>query len=308
MTRPPTYERLDPTDVPVIQLAMTSQNHSISELEEMAFTALLPALDAIPAVRQVSGLDYYRPAIRISLDPVVLAARQVSVGDVETILRAHGSGKSLGRLGGDNLSTTVSLSHKPKTLGDFAGLTVIGANGQPVSLGEIGQLAKGIEHDTRISLFNGKPAVLVAVHAHADADMARVAQQVRAMVATVAAQLPNEVTIDIARDRSIVVEAAVRDVEWTLVATIVLMLVLLYLVTSSSSATFIPSLILPLSLGLTLVGLYAFGLTLNNITLIALTLSVGLVVDDAIVVHENIVRHIEEGSTPSRRRSRASRK
>lgn len=299
LARPPTIRRLNPMSVPVLQVALSGTNRSIVELESFAANILLPRLNLIEGVNEIAGLERYRPTVRISLNPVALSARQITVAEVEAGIRAAAGGGSIGTIETSAIETPIGMVTSPASVGDFSRLPIISRDGNSVPLGDLGRIDASIKDSRHIALNNGRRSVLLAIYARDDADLTGVARSTKAALEDMAGRLPEGMLLEVVRDRSAIVEDAISEVEWTFAATVGLMMILLFAVTGNLGAAIVPSVILPLSLSLTVVGLWAFGLTINNITLIALTLSVGLVVDDAIVVHENIVRHFERGLSPA---------
>lgn len=298
MTTAPTFRKVNPADAPVIFLAVSSDTLPLSTVNEYADTVIGQQISQLPGVAQVQIYGAQKYAVRIRVDPVAAAARGISANDITTAIEAAASNTPIGQLSGPRQSLTLDMGTKTATAEPYRRLVVAWRNGAPVRLDEIAHVADGVENERVASWFNDDRSIILAVVRQPDANTVDVVNQVRNHLASYRAQVPSAINIELMNDRSQSIREAVADVQKTLFEAIVLVVLVIFLFLRNVRATIIPSLALPLSLIATFSAMWLLNFSINNMTLLALTLSVGFVVDDAIVVLENIYRHIEDGMAP----------
>ena len=298
LTSPPTLRKVNPADWPILQLALTSPTLRLSELTRLAQDLVAQRISAVPGVAQVSVMGAQKRAVRIELDPRALAARGIGVNDVTDAVERANSNQPTGTLQGPDRSYTLDASGGMSTAADFRDTAIAVREGTPVRLGDVAVVREGVEDErTAAWLWRGQEeqrAVGLSVDRQPGTNTVEVAESVRALLPAIQSQLPASVTLHVRNDRSLPVRASVRDVKFTLGLTLVLVVLVIFLFLRSVRATIIPSLALPVSLVGTFALMQLLGYSLDNLSLMALTLAVGFVVDDAIVMLENIVRHREK--------------
>ena len=307
MTGPPNYRKVNPADAPVLFLAMTSPSLSLSDLNDFAEHLISPTLSTLPGVAQVNIFGQKRFAVRVQVQPDALAARNISLDELTGALRAANANTPVGTLEGPAQTLTLQANRQLRNAAEFGDLIVSNRNGNPVRLREVAQVEDSFETVKTAATFNGETSISLAVLRQPDANTVQVVDAVRASLAGFQSQLPQSVRINLVNDRSVSIRAALHDVTLTMLGTIVLVVLVIFLFLRRFVATLIPTLSLPVSLVGAVSLLWAFGYTIDNISLLGLTLAVGLVVDDAIVMLENIMRHVEEGVPPFQAALRGSR-
>ena len=298
MTVPPSFNKTNPTDAPVVLLAVSSATLPISVVDEYAETVLAQQITQLPGVATVDVYGAQKYATRVQVDPVAAAARNVSLNDIRTVLAATDSNSPVGTLYGPNQNVTLVATNAMRKAEEYRNVIVAWRNGAPVKLEEIAHVIDSVENNQVASWFNDKRAVVLAVQRQPGANAVAVVDAVRAQIPTYRAQVPAAVDLQVLADRSISIRNSVSDVEFTLAIAIGLVILVIFLFLRSVPATIIPALAVPVSLIGTCAAMYALNFSINNMTMLALTLSVGFVVDDAIVMLENIVRYIEGGMRP----------
>jgi HAE1 family hydrophobic/amphiphilic exporter-1 len=300
LTSPPTLRKVNPADWPILQLALTSPTLRLSELTRLAQDAVAQRISTVPGVAQVSVMGAQKRAVRIELDPRALAARGIAVNDVTDAVDKANSNQPTGTLQGSSRSYTLDASGGLSTAADFRNTAIAVRDGVQVKLGDLALVRDGVEDErTAAWLWRGQEeqrAVGLSVDRQPGTNTVAVAEAVRALLPTIQAQLPASVTLHVRNDRSLPVRTSVRDVKFTLGLTLVLVVLVIFLFLRSVRATIIPSLALPVSLIGTFALMQVLGYSLDNLSLMALTLAVGFVVDDAIVMLENIHRHREKAT------------
>ncbi len=300
LTTPPTLRKVNPADWPILQLALTSPTLRLSELTRLAQDVVAQRISTVSGVAQVSVMGAQKRAVRIELDPRALAVRGIALNDVTDAIDRANSNQPTGTLQGSDRSYTLDASGGLSSAPDFRSATIIVREGAPVKLGDLAVVREGVEDErTAAWLWRGEEeqrAVGLSVDRQPGTNTVGVAEAVRALLPTIQAQLPASVTLHIRNDRSLPVRASVRDVKFTLGLTLVLVVLVIFLFLRSVRATIIPSLALPVSLIGTFALMQVLGYSLDNLSLMALTLAVGFVVDDAIVMLENIHRHRERAT------------
>jgi HAE1 family hydrophobic/amphiphilic exporter-1 len=298
MTTPPFFRKVNPGDFPVLYISLISPTLPLSTVDEYGETTLAQQISQLPGVAQVLVYGAQKFAVRVQVDPVAAAARNISLDDVRTVLSKANSNTPVGTLNGPERTVTLLASGALRRASDYRNVVAAYRNGAPVKLTEIADVVDSVENDKVASWFNNDRAIVLAIQRQPDANTVEVVDLVRAKLPQFRASIPPSVRMETLLDRSLSIRNAVADVEETLLIAFSLVIMVIFLFLRSASATIIPGLAVPISLIGTCAAMYAFGFSINNMTLLALTLSVGFVVDDAIVMLENIVRHIEGGMRP----------
>jgi len=298
MTTPPFFRKVNPGDFPVLYVSMRSDTMPLSAVDDYAETVLAPQISQLPGVAQVLVYGAQKFAVRVQVDPVAAAARNISLDDVRSVVAKANSSAPVGALQGKQQAVTLVATGAIPRAADYRDVVVAYRNGAPIKLNEIARVIDSVENDKIATWFNDSRAIVLAIQRQPDANTVEVVDLVRNKLPQMRAQIPPAITMQPLFDRSISIRAAVWDVQETLAIAISLVIMVIFLFLRKVSATIIPALAVPVSLIGTCAAMYAFGFSINNMTLLALTLSVGFVVDDAIVMLENIVRHIEGGMRP----------
>jgi HAE1 family hydrophobic/amphiphilic exporter-1 len=298
MTIPPSFRKVNPGDFPVLFVALSSSTLPLSAVNEFGDITIGQALSQITGVAQVVIYGSQKFAIRVQADPEAAAARGLSLEDIRTAVSRANSSTPVGTLNGPKQDISLQASGQMNKASDYDQIVVAWRNGSPVKLNEVAKIYDAVENDKVATWLNGKRAIVLAIQKQPDANTVAVVDGVRAKLPSLQAQLPPSIEVSVMMDRSVSVREAVADVEETLLIAVVLVIIVIFLFLRSASATFIPALAVPISLFGTCAVMYMLDYSINNMTLLALTLSVGFVVDDAIVMLENIVRHIEHGMKP----------
>jgi HAE1 family hydrophobic/amphiphilic exporter-1 len=298
MTTPPFFRKVNPGDFPVLYISMRSDTMPLSAVNDYAETVLAPQISQLPGVAQVLVYGIQKFAVRVQVDPVAAAARNISLDDIRSVVAKANSSAPVGTLQGKQQSVTLLATGAMTRAADYRDVVVAYRNGAPIKLNEVARVIDSVENDKIATWFNDSRAIVLAIQRQPDANTVEVVDLVRGKLPQMRAQVPPAIQMQPLFDRSISIRAAVWNVQETLAIAIALVIMVIFLFLRKVSATIIPSLAVPVSLIGTCAAMYAFGFSINNMTLLALTLSVGFVVDDAIVMLENIVRHIEGGMRP----------
>ncbi|HJV61603.1 MAG TPA: efflux RND transporter permease subunit [Albitalea sp.] len=298
MTNPPSYRKVNPADAPVLFLAMTSPSLSLTDLNDYAEHLISPTLATLDGVAQVNVFGQKRFAVRVRVMPEALAARNLSLDELTAALKAANANTPVGTLEGPKQVLTLQANKQLRNAAEFADLIVSNKGGSPVRLRDVAHVEDSFETVKTSASLNGETSISLAVYRQPDANTVKVVDAVRAAMPAFQAQLPQSVRITPVNDRSVSIRAALHDVSLTMLGTIALVVLVIFLFLRRFVATVIPTLSLPVSLIGAISMLWAFGYTIDNISLLGLTLAVGLVVDDAIVMLENIIRHVEDGMPP----------
>ncbi|MCA1457985.1 efflux RND transporter permease subunit [Bradyrhizobium sp. BRP22] len=298
MTTPPSFRKVNPADFPVLFIALSSATLPLSAVNEYGDITVGQALSQLPGVAQVLIYGPQKFAIRVQADPVAAAARGVSLEDIRSAVSRANSSTPVGTLNGPKQDVALQASGQMDKAADYRQIYVAWRNGSPVRLDEIAKVYDSVENDKVATWMNGERAIVLAIQKQPDANTVAVVDSVLAKLPALRATIPPSVTMQVMMDRSVSIRQAVNDVEETLMIAIALVILVIFLFLRSLWATVIPALAVPISLLGTFAAMYALDYSVNNMTLLALTLSVGFVVDDAIVMLENIVRHIERGMRP----------
>jgi HAE1 family hydrophobic/amphiphilic exporter-1 len=307
MPAPPSYQKVNPADQPVLYMALSSSTLPLSQVDEYAETMLAQRISMISGVAQVQVFGSQKYAVRAQLDPRALATRGIGVDEVVTAIQHGNVNQPTGTLYGPHQAVTVQATGQLTDAAAYRPLVVAYRNGSPVRLAELGRVIDSVENDKIASWFNQDRAITLAIQKQPGTNTVAVVDAVKQVLPTFQRQIPASVKIDIVYDRSVSIRDSVNDVKFTLLLTIGLVILVIFLFLRNVSATIIPSLALPMSIVGTFAVMYLLGYTVDNLSMMALTLSVGFVVDDAIVMLENIVRHMEGGEQPMQATLRGSR-
>jgi len=298
LTQLPSYRKVNPADAPVLFIAMTSDSMTPSELNDYAENLVSPTLSTIDGVAQVAVYGQKRFAVRIKADADLLNARNITLDELANAVRLANANTPVGVLDGPRQTLTIQANEQMLKAADFAKVIVGQRNGAPVRLDEVATIEDSFESVKTASAYNGQSSISLAVQRQPNANTVQVVDAVRALMPRFREELPQSVEISVLNDRSLSIREAVHDVQLTLLGTILLVVLVIFLFLHRLVATLIPALTIPISLIGAVALLYAFGYSLDNVSLLGITLAVGLVVDDAIVVLENIMRYVEKGMEP----------
>src|SRR5580765_5752957 len=298
MPTPPIYNKVNPADQPVVFLALTSDTLPLSTVDDYGETLLAQRISMVDGVAQVFVYGAQTYAVHVQLDPNALASRGIGIDEVEAAIGKGNVNLPTGTLYGKSQAFVVQANGQLMKASDYRPLIVAYREGRPVRLEEIGRVIDSVQNDKIASWFNNTRGIILAVQRQPGVNTVEVVNQIKQMLPSFRAQIPAGVNLDILYDRSQSIRESVHDVQFTLLLTVALVVTVIFLFLRNLSATVIPSLALPLSIVGTFAAMNLFGYSLDNLSLMALTLSVGFVVDDAIVMLENIVRHMEAGVPP----------
>jgi HAE1 family hydrophobic/amphiphilic exporter-1 len=307
MASPPSYRKVNPADSPILMIALTSPTLPLYELNEYAETMLAQRISMVSGVAQVMVYGSQQYAVRIQLDPDALASRGIGIDEVASAVRSANVNLPTGTINGAERAFTIQARGQLYDADAYKPLIIAYRNGHPVRLEEVGRVLDSVQNDKVAAWYVKDRAIVLAVQRQPGTNTVAVANGVRNLLPSFRERLPASVNMDILFDRSEPIHASVTDVKRTLFITLALVVMVIFLFLRNISATVIPSLALPMSLVGTFTGMYLLGYSLDNLSLMALTLSVGFVVDDAIVMLENIVRHMEKGEKPLEAAFRGSR-
>jgi HAE1 family hydrophobic/amphiphilic exporter-1 len=298
MPTPPTFQKVNPADSPILYLALSSPTMKLSDVDEAAETTIAQNVSMVNGVAQVMVYGAQKYAMRAQLDPSALASRQIGIDEVNAALQSGNTNLPTGTLYGENHTFTILSNGQRMNAQQFGPMVVAYRNGSPVRLNELGRVIDSVQNDKTASWFNGNRAIVLAIQKQPGTNTVAVVDSIKKLLPRLEEHVPAAIQIDTLYDRSVSIRASVNDVKFTLLLTIGLVVMVIFLFLRNISATIIPSLALPMSIIGTFSVMYLLGYSLDNLSLMALTLSVGFVVDDAIVMLENIVRHMEMGKTP----------
>jgi len=298
MPNPPSYQKVNPADFPVLFLNLSSPTLPLSAVHEYADTFVAQRISMVSGVAQVQVYGGQKYAVRAQLDPKALAARSIGIDEVANAIQNGNVNLPTGILYGTHQTFTIEASGQLKNAEAYRPLIVAYRNGSPVRLGELGKVIDSVENDKIANWYNNVRNIGLAIFKQPGTNTVQVVDSIRELLPNLRAQMPGSVNLDVFFDRSVSIRNSVNDVKFTLFLTMCLVVLVIFLFLRNLSATVIPSLALPMSVIGTFSVMYLLGYSLNNLSLMALTLSVGFVVDDAIVMLENIVRHMEMGEKP----------
>jgi HAE1 family hydrophobic/amphiphilic exporter-1 len=300
MPAPPSYQKVNPSDQPVMFLVTRSATLPLSTLDEYAETTLAQRISMVSGVAQVQVFGAAKYAVRVDVDPRQLAARQIGINEVAEAINAGNVNLPTGTIYGAQQNYVVQANGQLLKASAYGPMIIAYRNGSPVRLNEVAHVYDGIENDKNAAWFKGERCIYLAIQKQPGTNVVEVVDAVKQLLPTFREQLPASVSLDVRWDRSASIRESVADVKFTLLLTIALVVLVIFMFLRNVSATIIPSLALPASIVGTFSVMYMLGYSLDNLSLMALTLSVGFVVDDAIVMLENIVRHMEMGKAPMR--------
>lgn len=294
MTNAPSFRKVNPADAPILMLTIASNRVPLSDIDAFSQQVISPALSTIEGVAQVMVWGSQKYAVRIQIDPNALATRGIGVDEIQAAVAAANANTPVGTLQNEKQQLIIEAKTQLLNAGQFTDIIVATRNGKPVRLGDVANVIDSVENTQTASWHNGTRSIMLAVQRQPDANTVAVVDRIKEMLPQFEASLPPGASIRVANDRSTSIREAVADVQFTLALTIVLVIMVIFIFLRHATATIIPSFAVPISLIATLGVMYLFNFSIDNISLLALTLSVGLVVDDAIVMLENIMRHMEE--------------
>ncbi len=295
MTDPPTLRKVNPAESAILYVALSSKTLPLSRLDEYAQTRIADRLSMLPGVAQVLVFGSQKYAVRVEVDPYALQARDLALADVADAVSNANSNLPAGTLEGARRSYTVSTDGQLNAPSQYDNLVISQRDGATIHLRDVGVARAGVENDKQITTYNGHPAIVLAIKRQPGSNTVEVVQAVRKLLPDMQAQAPGDTRFNIIHDRAEFVHESINDVTFTLSLAVLLVLVVIWMFLHNLSATVITALSLPTSLIGTFAVMYLLGFSLDNLSLMALTLAVGFVVDDAIVVQENIVRYLEQG-------------
>jgi hydrophobic/amphiphilic exporter-1 (mainly G- bacteria), HAE1 family len=298
MTTPPSFRKVNPGDFPIMFISLVSSTLPLSTVDDYGEITLAQQISQLPGIAQVLVYGAQKFAVRVQVDPIAAAQRNISLDDIRNVVSKTNSSTPVGTISGPQKDVTLSASGAMTKAEDYKRVVVAARNGTLVHLDEIARVVDSVENNKIASLFNGERAIVLAIQRQPDANTVAVVDSIRSRLPSYRTQIPAAIKMEVLNDRSISIRAAVNDVQITLLIAIGLVVMVIFLFLRSIPATIIPALAVPVSLIGTCAAMYAFNFSINNMTLLALTLSVGFVVDDAIVMLENIVRHMEGGMRP----------
>jgi multidrug efflux pump len=295
---PPVYNKVNPADTPIMTLALTSQTLPLPKIEDYADTRFATKLSQLPGVGLVSISGGQRPAVRIQANPTALAAYGLSLDDVRTAIGNANTNQAKGGFDGPTRASTIDANDQLKSAADYESMIVAYRNGSPVRLSDVAHVIDGAENSKLAAWANEQAAIIVNIQRQPGANVIDVVDRIKQLLPQLQASLPAAIQVMVLTDRTVTIRASVNDVEFELFLAVALVVMVIFVFLRSLSATVIPSVAVPLSLVGTFGVMYIAGFSINNLTLMALTIATGFVVDDAIVMIENIARYIEAGDKP----------
>ncbi|HZQ71076.1 MAG TPA: efflux RND transporter permease subunit [Terriglobales bacterium] len=303
MPYPPSYQKVNPADSPILYLSLSSPTMRLSDVDEYAETLMAQRISMISGVAQVSVYGSQKYAVHVKLDPKALSSRDIGMDDVANAIRNQNVNQPTGILYGSHQAFVVQANGQLRNAAEYAPMIVAYRNGAPVRLSDLGEVVDGVEGDKTASWYFDRQrglrrAIVLAIQRQPGTNTVEVVDSIRQLLPTFRQQMPSAVDLQVLYDRSVSIRGSVDDVRLTLLLALCLVILVIFLFLRNLSATVIPSMALPMSIVGTFALMYLFGFSLDNLSMMALTLSVGFVVDDAIVMLENIVRHMELGEEP----------
>jgi multidrug efflux pump len=306
LPNPPIYSKVNPADAPILTLALMSKTVPLTKVEDLADTTLSQKISQLPGVGLVTISGGQKPAVRIQTNPSALAAYGLSLEDVRTALNQTNINQAKGNFDGLRQAYTIGANDQILTSSGYKPVIIAYKNGAPVRLQDVATVVDGAENIHQAAWMNTTPAVIINIQRQPGANIIAVVDRIKALLPQLRVSIPSAVQVSVLTDRTTTIRASVEDVQFELALTIALVVMVIFLFLRNLSATIIPSVAVPLSIVGTFGVMYLLGYSLNNLTLMALTISTGFVVDDAIVMIENISRYLEEGETPLRAALRGS--
>jgi multidrug efflux pump len=298
LPNPPIYSKTNPADAPIVTLALTSESLPLSQVEDLADTRLAQKISQLSGVGLVSIVGGQKPAVRIQANPTALSSYGINLEDIRTAVAAANTNQAKGSFNGPAQTYQIGANDQLLTSNDYANIVVAYRNNAPVRLSDVANVINDTENNRQAAWMNKTPAIIVNIQRQPGANIISVVDSIKNLLPKLQQSLPSAVKMQILTDRTLTIRASVADVTFELILTICLVVAVIFVFLRTFAATFIAGVAVPLSLIGTFAAMYMFGFSINNLTLMALTISTGFVVDDAIVMIENIVRYIEEGDRP----------
>lgn len=298
LPNPPIYSKVNPADTPIMTLALTSDTLPLTQVEDFGDTRLAPKIAQLSGVGLVSISGGQRPAVRIQVNPTALSAYGLTMEDVRSTIMNANVNAAKGNFDGPHLAYTINTNDQLLTSAAYKPIIVAYKNNAPIRLEDIANIEEGAENVLQAAWMNKKPAIILNIQRQPGANVIEVADRIKQLLAQAETTLPKNINVSILTDRTITIRASVHDVQFELMLAVALVVMVIFLFLRNIAATLIPSIAVPLSLIGTFGAMYLLGFSINNLTLMALTIATGFVVDDAIVMIENIARHLENGETP----------
>ena len=295
---PPIYNKVNPADTPVLTLGVTSKTLPLPTVQDLVDTRLAQKISQLPGVGLVSLSGGQRPAVRIQANPQALAAHGMSIDDLRTVIGNANVSQAKGSFDGPERASTIDANDQLRSASEYRSLVVAYSNGAPLRLTDVAEVIDGAENTQLAAWANTEPGIIVNIQRQPGANVIEVVDRIKALLPQLQAALPGALEVSVLTDRTVTIRASVEDVQFELILAIALVVMVIFLFLRNLSATVIPSIAVPLSLVGTFGIMYLAGFSINNLTLMALTIATGFVVDDAIVMIENIARYIEEGEPP----------
>jgi len=298
LPNPPIYNKVNPADTPIITLGLTSKTMPLSEVEDLAETRFAQKIAELPGVGLVSLSGGQRPAVRIQVNPKALSAYGLSLETLRESISASNANLAKGNFDGPRLAYMINANDQLSRSVDYRSLIIAYNQNSPVLLSDIANVTDGVENSKEAAWMNNEPAIILNIQRQPGANVIDVANHIKALLPRLQATLPAGIEVTVLTDRTLTIRASISDVKLELLLSVVLVVLVIFLFLRNVRATFIPSICVPLSLIGAFSAMYLLGFSVNNLTLMALTIAAGFVVDDAIVMIENVTRHIEAGETP----------
>jgi multidrug efflux pump len=295
---PPIYAKVNPADAPIVTLALTSKTLPLPKIEDLAETRLAQKFSQLPGIGLVSISGGQRPAVRVQADTRKLAAYGLNIDDLRTTLGNANVNTPKGSFDGPTRAYTINANDQLQSADQYKDLVIAYKNGSPIKLSDVANVVEGAQNDFLAAWMNSEPAVILNIQRQPGANVIEVADRIKQLLPQLQTGLPAAIDITMLTDRTVTIRASVHDVEFELTLAVILVVMVIFIFLRSARATIIPSLSVPLSLVGTFGAMYMLGFSLDNLSLMALTIASGFVVDDAIVVIENISRYLEEGDSP----------
>jgi multidrug efflux pump len=298
LPNPPIYSKTNPADAPILTLALTSDTLPLSKVQDLADTRLAQKISQLPGVGLVTISGGQKPAVRIQVNPTALAAYGLSLEDLRTVIAGANVNQAKGNFDGPKQAYTIEANDQLVSSDNYRSIIVAYRDGAPVRMSDVADVIDDVENVKQAAWMNDRPAVILNIQRQPGANIIGVVDRIEKLLPQLKASLPSSIDVSVLTDRTITIRASVEDVQFELMLTVALVVMVIFLFLRTLAATIIPSVAVPLSLVGTFGVMYLLGYSLNNLTLMALTISTGFVVDDAIVMIENIARYIEEGDSP----------
>lgn len=298
LPNPPIYSKVNPADAPVLTIAMSSKTLPLSKVEDLADTTLAQKISQVSGVGLVSLSGGQRPAVRVQVNPTALAAYGMSLDSLRGIIGQANVNQAKGNFDGPRQAYTIGANDQLRSGAAYRSLVIAYKDGAPVRLSDVATVADGVENNQQAAWTNETPAIILNIQRQPGANIIAVVNRIKDLLPVLQASLPSAVEVSILTDRTTTIRASVEDVQFELMLTVALVVMVIFLFLRNVAATIIPSVAVPLSIVGTFGVMYLLGYSLNNLTLMALTISTGFVVDDAIVMIENISRYLEAGESP----------